>query len=357
MHKREKIVVIICLLAIIASVTVIIVTLKTHKKTGENPGEVAVSAQTEVLSQDNKSKNESTDEADSLAGQNNKAIDEDNETEKESESSVKNGKEKNTKDITGKNTETTVEIKSETTSETTTEESKQQRDSLSYLYGYDSFSRFDINRIAKDYGALDSENPETSANYVEFRYDITDTGSGYKVVGKVRTKIRISQDEYQEYLGRALGDHRMEQVTPEGEYDPNAYIPNKVVYEVNQAEKLVHSGIEYTITEYYMNDQGRGNCTLVDEFGNTCVVSNDLSPEVDGNGLYFNMWVSAEDATIIIPYGTACEQGFSRLIESGSDNGNLDFFEIFGFKLNKKGEVSEVIPFEEITKMGYNLDP
>ena len=213
--------------------------------------------------------------------------------------------------------------------------------SCNMIYGFGWYSRFDTNLLE----TIDEGEDETGVTYQTLKYDVTDTGSGYELIGKLTIPNRISDTNYWEFINDAIGDYTQVEVD-----DPDStYQKYETVYDVKEGASFKNLGKTYTIESYYKDDNGRGYCTLLGDDGKTYTISNDLSAKMDnlGDGLFLDiycvdddsLYLTYEKVKIFVPYGSGMDDIISSL--QNSNNGNPTN-EIFGIKIDEDGNVTDI---------------
>lgn len=216
------------------------------------------------------------------------------------------------------------------------EESEDVADNTEYgdvscIYGYKWFSKYEMNVLSSETIEAGDENMPDQTTYT---YDVTDTGSGYEIVGKLTVPNRIAADDYNRDECQNVG------------------------------YSFTNYGKTYTVTAYELNEQGRGTCTMQGDDDKTYKISNDISFSKDdlGDDPFFDIYCVDDDSTtfvienvkIFIPYGSNYEYGISAMCNGGG-NGGTASMEIMGIKLDENGEFADNIdPIGDVVKLGLD---
>ena len=184
---------------------------------------------------------------------------------------------------------------------------------ISKIYGHDLYSRFDINVI----GVEDDMN----------RFDITDTGSGYILVGKVIAPYRISGDRFYDYI------------------DAGTFTILGTTFTVtsNETELETRSDITLLGDDGITYKTGSAAWLLFDEFGSYY----QLIADSDGDGSP-DEWKTLviENAAIFVPYDMAGEN-IKRIYEYGASGIDMNGIEIYGIKLDDQGNLIDMVGARE----------
>ncbi len=194
------------------------------------------------------------------------------------------------------------------------------------VFDYDLVSAFKVNMTgSRDTGQRVGSDEENAAQIWNYTYDISDTGKGYLMTGKLLTPERISRERYEEFIDQA-----------------------------QEGSVLHYLGKDFTLTAYEMDRNGRGNCYLLGNDGKEYVISNDLSPLGASTGkeayLYFDIYclsdscvhiITIENAQIFAPYGSDAETMLHSLCYYGESGGaGLADYEVH---LDKDGRVDLIM--------------
>lgn len=210
---------------------------------------------------------------------------------------------------------------------------------ISILYGHDLYSKFETNLLSVDEFPTSPDEPAICTYW----FDITDTGSGYELVGKLTIQDRLSDAKYETFVEQAVDRNSCQDVVNEWasseedtEYDH--------YYTVNDTT-MTNLGVTYTMQSYMENYNARPHCDFIGDNGKTAGVHNDFVPMYDSYGEgYWELGgedIVIENAHIFVPYGTGVEEIIKGLCERGGDNGNPTM-EWFGIKLDEQGNVSAI---------------
>lgn len=184
---------------------------------------------------------------------------------------------------------------------------------ISKIYGHDLYSRFDINVT----GVEDNMN----------RFDITDTGSGYILVGKVIAPYRISGDRFYDYIN---------------------------------AGTFTNLGTTFTVVSYEHELETRSDITLQGDDGITYKTGSVAWLLYDEFGTYYQLiadsdgdgspdkWKTLviENAAIYVPYDMAGES-IKRIYEYGASGIDMNGIEIYGIKLDEHGNLVDMVGARE----------
>ncbi len=214
------------------------------------------------------------------------------------------------------------------------EETEETADNAEYgdascIYGYKWFSKYEMNVVSSETVEAGDENMPDQTSY---KYDVTDTGSGYEIVGKLTVPNRIAADDYNRDACQTVG------------------------------YSFTNYGKTYTVTAYELNEQGRGTCTMQGDDGKTYKINNDISFSMDelGDDPFFDIYCVDDDSTtfvienvkIFIPYGSNYEYGIAAMCNGGG-NGGTASMEIMGIKLDENGEFADNIdPIADVVNLG-----
>lgn len=210
---------------------------------------------------------------------------------------------------------------------------------ISILYGHDLYSKFETNLLSVDEYPASSDEPAICTYW----FDITDTGSGYELVGKLTIQDRLSDAKYETFVEQAVDKNSCQDVVNEWA-SSEEYTEYDHYYTVNDTT-MMNLGVTYTMQSYMENYNGRPHCDFIGDNGKTAGVHNDLVPMYDSYGEgYWELGgedIVIENAHIFVPYGTGVEEIIKGLCERGGDNGNPTM-EWFGIKLDDQGNVSAI---------------
>ena len=184
---------------------------------------------------------------------------------------------------------------------------------ISKIYGHDLYSRFDINVI----GVEDDMN----------RFDITDTGSGYILVGKVIAPYRISGDRFGDYINAGTF----------------TILGTTFTVVSNETELETRSDITLQGDDGITYKTGSAAWLLGDEFG----TYYQLVADSDGDGSP-DEWKTLviENAAIYVPYDMAGEN-IKRIYEYGAGGIDMNGIEIYGIKLDEHGNLVDMVGARE----------
>lgn len=210
---------------------------------------------------------------------------------------------------------------------------------ISILYGHDLYSKFETNLLSVDEYPASSNEPAICTYW----FDITDTGSGYELVGKLTIQDRLSDAKYQTFVEQAVDKNSRQDMVNE-EMSSESDTAYDHYYTVNDTT-MTNLGVTYTMQSYMENYNGRPHCDFIGDNGKTAGVHNDLVPMYDSYGEgYWELGgedIVIENAHIFVPYGTGVEEIIKGLCEQGGNNGNPTM-EWFGIKLDEQGNVSAI---------------
>lgn len=210
---------------------------------------------------------------------------------------------------------------------------------ISILYGHDLYSKFETNLLSVDEYPASSNEPAICTYW----FDITDTGSGYELVGKLTIQDRLSDAKYQTFVEQAVDKNSRQDMVNE-EMSSESDTAYDHYYTVNDTT-MTNLGVTYTMQSYMENYNGRPHCDFIGDNGKTAGVHNDLVPMYDSYGEgYWELGgedIVIENAHIFVPYGTGVEEIIKGLCERGGNNGNPTM-EWFGIKLDEQGNVSAI---------------
>lgn len=210
---------------------------------------------------------------------------------------------------------------------------------ISILYGHDLYSKFETNLLSVDEYPASSNEPAICTYW----FDITDTGSGYELVGKLTIQDRLSDAKYQTFVEQAVDKNSRQDMVNE-EMSSESDTAYDHYYTVNDTT-MTNLGVTYTMQSYMENYNGRPHCDFIGDNGKTAGVHNDLVPMYDSYGEgYWELGgedIEIENAHIFVPYGTGVEEIIKGLCEQGGNNGNPTM-EWFGIKLDEQGNVSAI---------------
>ena len=210
---------------------------------------------------------------------------------------------------------------------------------ISILYGHDLYSKFETNLLSVDEYPASPDEPAICTYW----FDITDTGSGYELVGKLTIQDRLSDAKYQTFVEQAVDKNSCQDMVNE-EMSSESNTAYDHYYTVNDTT-MTNLGVTYTMQSYMENYNGRPHCDFIGDNGKTAGVHNDLVPMYDSYGEgYWELGgedIVIENAHIFVPYGTGVEEIIKGLCEQGGSNGNPTM-EWFGIKLDEQGNVSAI---------------
>lgn len=210
---------------------------------------------------------------------------------------------------------------------------------ISILYGHDLYSKFETNLLSVDEYPASPDEPAICTYW----FDITDTGSGYELVGKLTIQDRLSDAKYQTFVEQAVDKNSCQDMVNE-EMSSESNTAYDHYYTVNDTT-MTNLGVTYTMQSYMENYNGRPHCDFIGNNGKTAGVHNDLVPMYDSYGEgYWELGgedIVIENAHIFVPYGTGVEEIIKGLCEQGGNNGNPTM-EWFGIKLDEQGNVSAI---------------
>ena len=210
---------------------------------------------------------------------------------------------------------------------------------ISILYGHDLYSKFETNLLSVDEYPASPDEPAICTYW----FDITDTGSGYELVGKLTIQDRLSDAKYQTFVEQAVDKNSCQDMVNE-EMSSESNTAYDHYYTVNDTT-MTNLGVTYTMQSYMENYNGRPHCDFIGNNGKTAGVHNDLVPMYDSYGEgYWELGgedIVIENAHIFVPYGTGVEEIIKGLCEQGGSNGNPTM-EWFGIKLDEQGNVSAI---------------
>lgn len=210
---------------------------------------------------------------------------------------------------------------------------------ISILYGHDLYSKFETNLLSVDEYPASSNEPAICTYW----FDITDTGSGYELVGKLTIQDRLSDAKYQTFVEQAVDKNSRQDMVNE-EMSSESDTAYDHYYTVNDTT-MTNLGVTYTMQSYMENYNGRPHCDFIGDNGKTAGVHNDLVPMYDSYGEgYWELGgedIVIENAHVFVPYGTGVEEIIKGLCERGGNNGNPTM-EWFGIKLDEQGNVSAI---------------
>ena len=210
---------------------------------------------------------------------------------------------------------------------------------ISILYGHDLYSKFETNLLSVDEYPASPDEPAICTYW----FDITDTGSGYELVGKLTIQDRLSDAKYQTFVEQAVDKNSCQDMVNE-EMSSESNTAYDHYYTVNDTT-MTNLGVTYTMQSYMENYNGRPHCDFIGDNGKTAGVHNDLVPMYDSYGEgYWELGgedIVIENAHIFVPYGTGVEEIIKGLCEQGGNNGNPTM-EWFGIKLDEQGNVSAI---------------
>lgn len=210
---------------------------------------------------------------------------------------------------------------------------------ISILYGHDLYSKFETNLLSVDEYPASPDEPAICTYW----FDITDTGSGYELVGKLMIQDRLSDAKYQTFVEQAVDKNSCQDMVNE-EMSSESNTAYDHYYTVNDTT-MTNLGVTYTMQSYMENYNGRPHCDFIGDNGKTAGVHNDLVPMYDSYGEgYWELGgedIVIENAHIFVPYGTGVEEIIKGLCEQGGSNGNPTM-EWFGIKLDEQGNVSAI---------------
>lgn len=217
----------------------------------------------------------------------------------------------------------------------TVDNQENSNDVLSIIYGQDLFSTFTANVVSTvDDGTYgdDPDGPKATIRY----FDITDICTGYEMVGTLTIKNGISWDKYWENVNSAIENYEHQVI----EEDKGTYIAYTNRY-TGDSVSFSNLGKTYTITEYVLDDNGRGTCTLIDETGETIVIANDLA--LSAGSKYYSLGedIVYENICLFVPYETECEDIINRICNEGAGNNDVEI-EKYAIKLDENGVISEI---------------
>lgn len=210
---------------------------------------------------------------------------------------------------------------------------------ISILYGHDLYSKFQTNMLSSEFEEVGADEPSIGRAW----FDITDTGSGYELVGKLTIHDRMSDEKYHNFVEQAVNWDSRQDVVNEWASSED-YTEYDHYYTVNDTT-MTNLGVTYTMQSYMDNYNGRPHCDFIGDNGKVAGVHNDLVAEYDSYGEgYWDLGgedIVIENAHIFVPYGTSMEETIKDLCENGESNGNPTM-EWFGIKLDEQGNVSAI---------------
>ena len=169
-------------------------------------------------------------------------------------------------------------------------------DELSVIFGYDFYSRFDVNIIDSQKLSDSGGGADGDVEIWGYTYDITDNGSGYILNGTLSIPNCIPTDKLHDYIDA-------------GKF---TYLGRE--YTVVSTEASVGARTDYTL----LGDDGitywtGSNWIIGDGIGGSCY---ELVADVDGDGIPEERKpVVIENASVFVPYGSTFENDFKFCCE------------------------------------------
>ena len=184
---------------------------------------------------------------------------------------------------------------------------------ISILYGHDLYSKFETNKLPAEFEEVGTNEPDIE----RYRFDITDTGSGYELVGKLTIQDRMSDEKYHKFVEQAVNWDSAQAVVNEWASSED-YTAYDYYYTVNDTT-MTNLGVTYTMQSYMTNYNDRPHCDFIGDNGKTAGVHNDLVPNIDAyDEGYWDLGgedIVVENAHIFVPYGTNMEEIIKDLCE------------------------------------------
>ena len=230
----------------------------------------------------------------------------------------------------GVTTEAAVVIE-ETTEEPETTEVAAPSCDWDILYGYGLYSRFEISQSE---GTLEHVDETSGVEIWSYGYDVTDTGSGYEIVGTLYASKNL------------IAKATLQSILDSGETE------------------FTNLGRTYTIVSTGTTDSsdvmygGYGYCELLGDDGKKYIIHlrgvsgpNTLDIEYNSDPFCYDIEcldgttednnIVIEDCRITISYELAQNTDIPMYCESGSSSGN-PFVNIYGIKFDENGNVTDI---------------
>ena len=204
-------------------------------------------------------------------------------------------------------------------------------DEISIIFGHNLYSRFDVNMIDSQMLSDNGGGADGDVEIWGYTYDITDTGTGYKMVGKLTIPNCIPADKFYGYI---------------------------------DAGKFTHLGRNYTVVSREAVLETRSDITLLGDDGVTYHTGSAAWLESDGYDSCYALVADTngddipdehnkiviENATIYIPYGTAFEGDIKFLCEHPLTSDPM--VTSFGIRLDEQGNLTDMVDGWSLSNVG-----
>ena len=193
---------------------------------------------------------------------------------------------------------------------------------ISIIFGHNLYSKFDVNMIDSQMLYDSGGGADGDVEIWGYTYDITDTGTGYKMVGKLTIPNCIPADKFYDYIDAGTFTHLGKNYT---------VVSRETVLETRSDITLLgDDGVTYhTGSAAWLESDGYDSCYALVADTNGDDIPDERSSIV------------IENATIYVPYGTAFEGDIKFCCEHPLTSDPM--ITSFGIRLDEQGSLTDIV--------------